>query len=244
MFYALDKTRVRVPIELADKKNRYHCPCCNRSVIVKQGKINAWHYAHEPGSDCDASFSEMTAWHKAWQERFPEECREGIVEDITGYKRIADVKISNITIEFQTRSIPKDVFDARNRHHIRASKEVLWVFNCLDKEIWLTRKVNEEDGTFNDKYWARWAYPNRLLAKYSYYTWGKRRALQDKDSNEWFNNIVIFLQWNEKELLQLLYVHPLRENMGSFLCRCIGIDDFVRKISEEHMKPMQLAIEI
>lgn len=248
MFYALDETNARTSIDDADKKKKYHCPCCDYPVIVRQGEVNAWHYAHKPGSICDAAFTEKTIWHRNWQERFPPECREVINQDLLGYKRIADVKINGTTIEFQKSSIQKDLFDERNRHHLRTSSEVLWVFDCTDKDIELYSKAYEDDGVFEDKWWCKWKYPNRMLAKYIYQTWSKKCSIQDKETQETFKGVSIFLQINKSALLKLMYLKPYRQNVGWFLGKIIDIDVFTYELICDYRpieyKPEQLSMII
>lgn len=239
MFYALNENDVRVPIELAVKKTRYHCPCCDLDVIVKQGKVNAWHFAHKPGSDCDASYTEMTAWHKSWQNRFPEACREVVVQDMTGYKRIADVKIDGITIEFQSKSIPKDIFDARNAHHLKVSRRIAWIFNCIDKEISTRRFEVDLNGNRTGNQWYSWSHPNRLLAKYRYRSW----ALIDKESEAYYRNIDLYCDTGSRWIIKILYIPDDNDNAGWFLGKPIMINEFVSSLTKSYNEPTQLAIE-
>ena len=240
MFFALDLLEHRIPISDADKKNQYHCPCCKHDVIVKKGKVNAWHFAHEPGSDCDASFTEMTEWHKGWQERFPNECREVIVEDMTGYRRIADVKINGITIEFQSKSIPKEVFDARNVHHLKASDKVIWIFNCIDKAISTKRFDVDFNGNRTGNLWYSWSHPNRLLAKYKYRSW----ALIDKDNDTYYRNVDLYLDTGCSLIIRVLYIPDDNGNAGWFLGNTIKKSDFVNKLTEHYNEPQQIVMSI
>ena len=50
---AIDRqTRVITPAMIADKQCNYECIICGDVVIVKQGEIREWHYAHKKYSDC------------------------------------------------------------------------------------------------------------------------------------------------------------------------------------------------
>ena len=240
MFYALDDNNVRICIDNADKQHKYHCPCCDYSVIVKQGKVNAWHFAHRPGSQCDAAYSEKTEWHRNWQEQFPEECREVVVEDITGYKRIADVKINGSTFEFQTGSIPKEIFDARNKHHYRASGRVCWIFNCIKKEISATTHAIGLDGEPNGNFWYSWSHPNRLLAKYKYHSWG----MVDKDDGYVFRGVEIYLQVKNNLLIKVINIPDKRENAGWFLGTPIKTEVFIDDFVKAYRQPLQMAMEL
>ena len=91
----------RVSADVASKSNNHFCPGCGSPLILKQGEINDWHFAHESGSECEAfTENKMSEWHIRHQSAFPEECREVRLE-MDGVVHIADVKIGNLIIEFQ-----------------------------------------------------------------------------------------------------------------------------------------------
>ena len=245
MFYAIDEDQNRIFIDDADKQNKYYCPCCNSSVIVRRGPIYAHHFAHSIGSMCDANYSEKTKWHREWQERFPEECREVVVSDLLGCKRIADVKIDGITIEFQKSSIPKEVFDSRNRHHSSVSRQCIWIFDSMEKEIEFIDEAREINGSYSeDKGWYSWSYPNRLLAQYSYHLYGKTNVLKDKATGELFKNVVVFLQVDPDTLVQIVYVDPEYSSMKWFLGKVISTDEFVGRVWKDYQTPIQLSMNI
>lgn len=73
-------------------------------MIAKCGDTNAHHWAHRRGEDCDTWREPMTDWHLAWQECFPEECREVWVgasrehrADVRGQRKILEVQKSSIS---------------------------------------------------------------------------------------------------------------------------------------------------
>lgn len=86
------------------KGGRGVCPGCGGEMIAKCGDMNAHHWAHRRGEDCDAWREPMTDWHLAWQECFPEECREVWVgpnrehrADVKGRGKILEVQRSSIS---------------------------------------------------------------------------------------------------------------------------------------------------
>lgn len=81
MFTAITENNRKVDIDWAviHPNVKYYCPCCHARLIVKNGKINAAHFAHENLVDCDDFSNDMSDWHKNWQERFPVEHREIVI---------------------------------------------------------------------------------------------------------------------------------------------------------------------
>jgi len=86
------------------KGGRGICPGCGGEMIAKCGDTNVHHWAHRRGEDCDTWREDMSDWHLAWQECFPEECREVWVgpnrehrADVKGRWRILEVQRSSIS---------------------------------------------------------------------------------------------------------------------------------------------------
>lgn len=84
MFIGLKKgTDTRVYIDDAvsmGEKTEFVCPVCNGELIVKNGRINASHFAHKSLEECDTFSSDMSEWHKAWQNIFPKRNQEVVLE--------------------------------------------------------------------------------------------------------------------------------------------------------------------
>jgi competence CoiA-like predicted nuclease len=61
--YAFNKQNELVSINDSVKglKCELLCPCCNESVIAKQGLKKQWHFAHISGSEC--AYANETAIH-------------------------------------------------------------------------------------------------------------------------------------------------------------------------------------
>lgn len=98
MFIAIDDFGKRVPVQRAERGNSYYCPICKCQVIIKKGQERAAHFAHKGkaskgNQECPlANYAPMTDWHLNWQNAFPEENREIIIEK-DGKKHIADILI-------------------------------------------------------------------------------------------------------------------------------------------------------
>lgn len=129
MEFAVDANGVRVHANDAVEGIKYFCPTCGEEVRPKQGDIVMWHFAHI--TPCADSWSyEMSAWHRSWQARFPEECREVVIEH-NGVKHRADVCVGKYVIEFQHSGMTKAEFEARNSFYVGAGYKVVWVLDVL-----------------------------------------------------------------------------------------------------------------
>ena len=53
MFIAVDEFNKRINIDDAEKGQQYFCPICHSPLMIRDGKINAKHYAHKAGECSD-----------------------------------------------------------------------------------------------------------------------------------------------------------------------------------------------
>lgn len=166
MFFGQSETGERVSAFVANKANKYICPGCGARLILKQGQINTWHFAHANGTECEAfTENKMTTWHLWHQEEFPEECREVRLEDPEyGRTWIADVKCGPLVIEFQHSPIDTETFEERTYFYSQYGR-LVWVFDFQEKyernQIgWWRSRYDKTTGCF------RWDWPNKMLGKY------------------------------------------------------------------------------
>lgn len=134
MFVAVDEFDKRVSITSVEDGKDYYCPVCKEKLTVrKKGKVKAPHFAHKPGSDCE-DWGDMSEWHLSWQEKFPEGCREVVLEK-DGERHRADVCIEEkkLVIEFQHSSISNENFIRRNRFYTGCGYHLIWVFDATNK---------------------------------------------------------------------------------------------------------------
>lgn len=166
MKYAQTNDGTRVSADYALKGNEYHCPGCLAPLVLKQGQINAWHFAHKNDEVCDAfTENKMTQWHLWHQEEFPEEYREVRLEDPeTGRVYIADIKCGDLIVEFQHSPIDNETFEDRSVFYSSFGR-LVWVFDFRDKydrELiwWRKSRFDKNTGCFC------WDYPNKMLGEY------------------------------------------------------------------------------
>lgn len=209
----------RVSADYASKLNKHFCPGCGAALILKQGPINDWHFAHESGKDCDAfTENKMTEWHIMHQRDFPEEYREVRLEDPECNEvHIADIKCGNLIIEFQHSHIDNETFENRTEFYSQYGR-VVWVFDFMDKwddgKIWWYQKRAGGNGCF------AWAYPNKMLGEYHLLGCGFDVFIQLHEDLyclvEWNPRGMKFFngrQFNHSEFLEYLR-NVYRENYG------------------------------
>ena len=135
MFVALTYDGKRISIDNAQKDVLYFCPICGEKLTIRA--VNSCnvktHFAHKRGTECLDNWShDMSEWHLAWQKRFPEECREVVVEN-DGVKHRADILIGDNVIEFQHSPITFDEIMQRNNFYLSCGYNVVWVFDANDR---------------------------------------------------------------------------------------------------------------
>lgn len=134
MNVAKNKNNKRVYIDDVlnnDYKNmKFYCQICGEELIVRNGSIKTPHFAHKSLQDCDTFSSDMSEWHKSWQEKFPEENREVVIE-YNDEKHRADVCINGYVIEFQHSPISREEFNKRNNFYTNAGYKLVWIFDYI-----------------------------------------------------------------------------------------------------------------
>jgi len=101
------------------------CPGCEQEVVAKCGSIVCWHWAHR-ADDCDPWYEPMSAWHRAWQNRFPREQTE-VVMRRDGEHHRADVVLGHGgVLELQASAISVEDIARRERFY----GHMAWLFRC------------------------------------------------------------------------------------------------------------------
>lgn len=104
------------------------CPACGSVMIPKCGECRVPHWAHRGERHCDHWWEPKTEWHRAWQNRFPEEWQEVPHCAENGERHIADVKTAQGRIvEFQHSHLKPDERRSREAFY----KPMIWVVNGL-----------------------------------------------------------------------------------------------------------------
>ncbi len=189
------------------------CPICGQPVIARCGKIKVWHWAHVSGSDCDSWQSPMSEWHQAWQDNFPEACREYPLRNKqTNECHRADVLAPDLkspwmVLEFQHSSIKSEEREARERFY----KHLVWVVDGKRSKVSFNHITSIYDylQRINDDCYLALS-PEIYLPK------------------TWLNsNVPVVFDFAE-ELPFLLCTFPIKFLTGQGVA-CITKDDFIAK---------------
>jgi competence protein CoiA len=106
----------------AEPRMPAECPVCGARVIAKCGDIVSWHWAHT-SADCDEWAEADSAWHRTWQEQFPEHMRE-----VTMHPHRADVLTPAGVVEIQHSYLSPEQIARREAFYGR----VTWVWDVRD----------------------------------------------------------------------------------------------------------------
>ena len=159
MFSALDNNRCRIDVENAQKGCEYFCPVCGAQLIVRDGELNAKHFAHKAGSCTDTWHYDMSAWHRRMQSCFPLEHQEVVVADGTRCHR-ADVLVGKTVIEFQHSPISVAEFTDRTRYFQKTGYRIAWVFDLSEQFENEQLFYDDEDDPL-----MRWKNPYRIFSE-------------------------------------------------------------------------------
>ena len=159
MYIAEDKFGIKIDIADAITDQEYFCPVCHSPLLIKDGEINAKHYAHKSGACMDDWNYDMSEWHRRMQSFYNFENRE-VVLKYNGKTHRADVMINDTVIEFQHSPISAKEFMDRNIFFQNLGKRIAWVFD-------VTEQFENESLYFSgndDKLLYTWKNPLRVFS--------------------------------------------------------------------------------
>lgn len=120
---------VRTHISDAARLQHGECPVCGAELVARKGKFREDHWWHVNGKRCDPWYQPKGPWHLYWQNMFPKECQEVVVEgdvDGTRVRHIADVKThGGIVLEVQYSAISPETIAIREDFY----GNMLWLAN-------------------------------------------------------------------------------------------------------------------
>lgn len=161
MFVAINQNGEIVDIDEANPRDKYYCRFCNAPMIIKDGEMNAKHFAHVSGFCTDTWNYDISEWHRQMQMFFPKEAREVVVEN-GNTKHIADVLIDKTVIEIQHSPITAAEFAERNEFFISLGYRIAWIFDV--------RKQFDNGQLYfssNDNmYIMTWKHPMRIFSAF------------------------------------------------------------------------------
>src|SRR3990167_348761 len=181
MLIGLDTNQQRILAKDAIKGSGYLCPACKKELIVKQGEIKIWHYAHKYLGNC-------------WWENESEDHLETKIflhdlfssngydceYEVVGENYKTDLLVKKCANEFAIEVIasPISIYEIIKRTYRlnRASKSVLWILSkSLSKKIITTEeeiRINDYVNFLHRKiYFGRiyGIHNNKIVAIYPHY---------------------------------------------------------------------------
>lgn len=158
MLFALDKNGNKTHIDCVKRSIDYYCPCCGSELILKLGDIRIHHFSHPCKNVCkDTWHYDMSDWHYAWQNKFPQEYQE-VVKTFNGKTHRADVLIeeAKIVFEFQHSSLSSEEFEERNTFYNDLGYKVIWVFD--EEEQFIDNRIDN----YKSNLWS-WKRPRKTF---------------------------------------------------------------------------------
>ena len=135
MFIALDKEQKRISIKDAVQDDAFFCPVCLEKMFVKAGTKRARHFSHFPNCECNDSWNgqyDMSDWHYEWQNQFPAENQEVVVQ-CDDVRHRADVITDRTVLEFQHSPLSSGKFNDRNVfYHGNIGYKIVWLYDMRD----------------------------------------------------------------------------------------------------------------
>lgn len=137
MYIGIDENNKIVHIDNSVAGKNYYCPVCREKLSARRGEIKHHYFAHMPGSKCSDTWEgqyDMSEWHRNWQNLFPSENQEVVVE-LGSIKHRADIMVGKTVIEFQHSRISRELFNKRNSFYHDLGYKVIWLFDISDEVI-------------------------------------------------------------------------------------------------------------
>lgn len=135
MYIALDKEQKRISSRDAVQGDVFFCPVCLEKIFVKAGTERARHFSHYPNCECNDNWNgqyDMSDWHFEWQNQFPPENQEVVVQ-CDDIRHRADVLSDRTVVEFQHSPLSSGKFNDRNVfYYSNIGYKVVWLYDMRE----------------------------------------------------------------------------------------------------------------
>lgn len=163
MYIALDKEQKRISIQDAVQGDTFFCPVCLEKMFVKSGTERARHFSHFPNCECNDIWNgqyDMSDWHYEWQNQFPSENQEVVVQ-CDDIRHRADVLTDRTVVEFQHSPLSSGKFNDRNVfYHGNIGYKVVWLYD-------MQKDYEQELITESTENQFAWSKPRSTFRKYN-----------------------------------------------------------------------------
>ncbi|WP_160720831.1 competence protein CoiA [Bacillus sp. USDA818B3_A] len=123
---------------LLRKKEKFICPICNESVVLKLGDHRIFHFAHINGSQCRNTFENETLEHlEGKRQLFQWLMKQKIPAELEFYDRqiqqrpdiMFKYKGQRYALEFQCSTLPDKIFNKRTHAYLDNGYKPLWIMS-------------------------------------------------------------------------------------------------------------------
>ena len=159
-------------------------------MFVKAGTERAHHFSHFPNCECRDSWNghyDMSDWHYDWQNQFPPENQEVVVQ-CDEIQHRADILTDRTVVEFQHSPLSSGQFNDRNVfYHNNIGYKVVWLYDM--REDYDNGQITES--TANRFLWSR---PRSTFRKYTLHSGQIDLFFQISDEGECILHIQEFTE--------------------------------------------------
>lgn len=138
---------VRTHISAATRMQHGICPVCGAELVARKGKFRAAHWWHVNGRRCDSWYQPKGPWHRYWQNMFPEDWQEVVLERMVDgqfVRHIADIRTKGgIVVEVQYSPISIESINEREHFY----ENMLWIVNMrrVESDLWLETHIKRTE---------------------------------------------------------------------------------------------------
>lgn len=204
----------------ANKNGEYFCPACNQSLIVKQGEIKVWHFAHKYNGEC--WWPSQSEDHLSFKQELYDlytslgyTCTlEKIAED---KKSIIDLEVLNkkgdlIAIEVQLSKISAEKIIERTRLRSNQGYYTLWLLGGDAINLKYNKNSDEFDYTSDRTNQSMYLMHSRIYfgRVYTITSNFMKRAHLDLP-NPKLEISVLYIKYATKTLIKSRHYLPIKE---------------------------------
>ncbi|MCR5205363.1 MAG: hypothetical protein K6E47_09920 [Lachnospiraceae bacterium] len=160
MIYSLTEDKHKIHARNARRGDKYYCPLCGNSVILRNGVIKSAHFAHGKHVQCTDDWNyDQSEFASEWQNLFDDSQREIVLENKDRIKHMAGVVSEKTVLEILNEDLTMKEFDERNRFFCDLGYNVVWLFNLVTQYEDEMISLDGAEGK------GKWSKPYKMLKK-------------------------------------------------------------------------------
>lgn len=176
---------VRTHISSAARMQHGICPVCGAELVARKGKFRAAHWWHVNGKRCDSWYQPKGPWHRYWQNMFPEDWQEVVMEKMEDgqlVRHIADIKTKGgIVVEVQYSPIAIESIEEREHFY----EKMLWIVNMrrVESDLWLETYIKRSEHLIEKNSVRAWVLPDSELMAHQKWCCAHKPVVFDFDGS-------------------------------------------------------------